>query len=77
MKEEIEMNGVDNSWFPRARVGLFSHHLIYLLGSGERALNREGFPVDDIWRHGNEFAVGEVRHHSTHVVEARLRTSSR
>ena len=66
------MNEVDNSWFPKARFGLFSHVGIYsLLGRGEWALNREGIPVDEIWRQGNEFAVEEVRHPSTHVVEAR------
>ena len=63
--KEIELNEVDNSWLPKARFGLFSHYGIYSLpGRGERALNREGIPVDEIWRRGNEFAMEEVRHHS-------------
>ena len=75
--KEIELNEVDNSWLPKARFGLCSHYGIYSQpGRGERGLSREGIPVE-IWGHGNEFAVEEVRHHSTHVVEARLRTSSR
>jgi hypothetical protein len=42
MKEEIEMNEVDNQRLPVSPSGLFFHYGIYsLTGSGEWVLNRE------------------------------------
>jgi ATP-dependent DNA ligase len=49
MKEEIEMNEVDNSWFPKARFGLFLHKPIlvgqfeFLEWTGENHLRHSGF----------------------------------